>query len=157
MLKCHCTLILNVSIQRPVRFVFIPLFCYRADSGYFAMSILISFLCKMTAFTNWVAQWFSCNNQTDEVNKLFIIWYFQRYHILKRNTTCKAALEVIFDICCRPRGHSGSCALNRNEHGNAIKTTRHSFFDNETVLDMNLRSIENQWLVSEKPLKNTSP
>ena len=68
----------------------------------------------------------------------------------------KATREVIFDICFRSRGHSRSCALNWNEHGYAIKTTRHSFFDNETVLDMTLRSIENQWLVSEKRLKNTS-
>ena len=56
----------------------------------------------------------------------------------------KATLEVIFDICFRPRGHSRSCALNQNGHGDVIKTTRHSFFDNEAVLDMNLRSIENQ-------------
>ena len=31
------------------------------------------------------------------------------------------------------RGHWRSCSLNRNEAGDAIETTRHTFFDNETI------------------------
>ena len=53
--------------------------------------------------------------------------------ILKKITT--KTLEVIFrqHPLGRARGHSRSCSLNRNEAGDAIKTTRHSFFDNETI------------------------
>ena len=31
------------------------------------------------------------------------------------------------------RGHLRSCSLNGNEPGNAIDTTKHNFFDNETI------------------------
>ena len=33
----------------------------------------------------------------------------------------------------RARGHLRSCSLNRNEPGDAIETTRNSFFDNKTI------------------------
>ena len=33
----------------------------------------------------------------------------------------------------RARGHWRSCSLNRNEPGDAIETTKHSVFDNETI------------------------
>ena len=52
--------------------------------------------------------------------------------ILKKNT--EKTPEVIFlHPLGRARGHSRSCSLNRNEPGDAIKTTRHSFFDKEIV------------------------
>ena len=38
--------------------------------------------------------------------------------------------------------------LNRNEPGDAIKTTRHRFFDNETILDLRLPPIKTNKLVS---------
>ena len=38
--------------------------------------------------------------------------------------------------------------MNRNEPGDAIKTTRHRFFDNETILDLRLPPIKTNKLVS---------
>ena len=44
------------------------------------------------------------------------------------------------------RSHSRSCSLNGNEPGDAIETTRHSFYDNERFLNLSLRSIKvNNW------------
>ena len=51
--------------------------------------------------------------------------------ILKMNTIENTGSNFQRLQNLRLRGHSGSLSLNRNEPGDTIKTTRHSFFDNE--------------------------
>ena len=66
----------------------------------------------------------------DEVNKLFIIWPFSA---IKKKNMIKNTGSNFQHLLAHARGHSRSCSLNRNEPSDAIKTTRNSFFDNETI------------------------
>ena len=58
----------------------------------------------------------------DEVNKLLIIWPTKHYSIKNTGSNFQHP---------RIKGHSSSFSPNRNDPGNAIKTTRHSIFDHE--------------------------
>ena len=59
----------------------------------------------------------------DEVNKLLIIWPNKHYSIKNTGSNFQHHPPI--------KGHSSSFSLNRNDPGNAIKTTRHSIFDHE--------------------------
>ena len=73
---------------------------------------------------------FPCNDRTDEVNKLFIIWPFSA--IQKKNIIKNTGSNFQHPLA-RERGHLRSCSLNRNEPSDMIETTRNSFFDNEII------------------------
>ena len=62
---------------------------------------------------------FSHNDWVDEVNK---------FSLICRNTGSNFQHPLSSLL-----GHSRSCSLNWNKPGDAIETTRHSFFDSETI------------------------
>ena len=70
--------------------------------------------------------------------------------ILQMNTTKNTRSNVTI------RSHSRSCSLNGNEPGDAIETTRHSFYDNErfwTSACDQLKSITGQRITLRKHVK----
>ena len=62
---------------------------------------------------------------------LYDILNFLFSTILKMNTIENTRSNFQHLPNLRVGGHSGSLSLNRNEPGDTIETTRHSFFDNE--------------------------
>ena len=88
---------------------------------------------------------FSHNDWVDEVNK---------YSLICQNTGSNFQHPLTSLL-----GHSRSCSVNWNKPGDAIETTRHSFFDNETIFVFitsrsrpnltTLKKIHNAWSLQE--------